>query len=53
MRIHGQVHHYVGALNLAGGQQHRYAQMYILDAQQALEQRLRISYSDDLNPGLF
>ena len=43
MRIHGQVHYHRGGLNPnLPDQQRQYAQLYILDAQQALEQRLNI-----------
>lgn len=48
MRLHGQVHYHRGGLNPNYDQQQRkYAQLYILDARQALEQRLNVVYNRD------
>ena len=46
MRLHGQVHHHIGGLRPGEGRVPKYASLYILDAQQALEQRMNIVYSD-------
>jgi hypothetical protein len=40
MRIHGQVFHHLGGLRSTNGNA-KYSQIYILDAAQALAQRLR------------
>ncbi|KFD46371.1 hypothetical protein M514_12742 [Trichuris suis] len=39
-RIHGQVYHFVGPLHPAPGQRPAYGQIYILDSEQAAEERL-------------
>ncbi len=49
MRIHGQVHHHIGGLRPTQGQRRQYAQLYILDAQQALEQRMRLVHAEAVN----
>ena len=42
-RIHGQIYHRAGTLHPAIGETRNFAQLYILDAQEAMEQRMMIS----------
>ena len=51
MRVHGQVHHRIGGLRPANGGPRKYAMLYILDAQQALEQLMAIVYTDNVIRG--
>ena len=39
-RIHGQIYHRAGTLHPTEGQPHQFAQLYILEASQAIENRL-------------
>lgn len=41
MRLHGQVYHLLGALYTYQNEKPKYAQLYFLDAEQALEQRMK------------
>jgi hypothetical protein len=46
MRLHGQVHHHIGGLRPTEGRAPKYASLYILDAQQATEQRMNMVYNE-------
>jgi hypothetical protein len=43
MSIHGHVYHRIPTLRPDNGYAHQYAQLYILDAEEALQQRMRIT----------
>jgi hypothetical protein len=47
MRIHGNIYHKFGGLNPGPGQTRKYAQLYILDSEQATRQRLNVAYNVD------
>jgi hypothetical protein len=51
MRIHGVIHHNLGSLRPNKEKGPKYAQIYILDAAQALQQRLGIVQANQIIPG--
>ena len=50
MSIHGHVYHRMPPLRPDNDQVHQYAQLYILDAEQALQQRMRVNGEINPNP---
>lgn len=52
MRIHGKVYHRFGPLQPDQGQQSKYAQLYILDAKEALAQRMKVAYNSKCSEDL-
>jgi hypothetical protein len=50
MTIHGQAYYNMGSLRCEEGRDSSYAQLYILDAKQALEQRMRFTYNSKCDP---
>ena len=50
MTIHGQVYHKIGSLYGEPGQAWKYAQLYVLDPEQALHQRMNIAYNLSCDP---
>lgn len=52
MRIHGQVHHYLGGLYPNEGKEPKYAQLYILDSEQAIEQRMGDPLNEKCKPDI-
>ncbi len=45
-RIHGSYYHKLGPLNPAEGEKHRFAQLYIVDAESALRERKGVAYTE-------
>lgn len=51
-RINGQIYHRSGALHPANGEQRKFVQLYILDPDEAADQRMRIKENSKCNPSL-
>ncbi len=51
-RVHGQVYHQTGPLHPLNGEARQFAQIYILDPDEALNQRLGIAANTGCNPNI-
>ncbi len=51
-RIHGQIYHRAGALHPGNGDHRKFAQLYILDPDEAANQRIMIAENSKCNPNL-